>query len=123
MLKKPHIQKLPIEQKKQFLSSRLTEEEMSEVFKRLKEQSSSDAPESKVITSPKPGYMTNSPQTESRLAQTNSHFLMNALNIASLSIVTSVGVTYLLDTVKEKKDEVMRQEMKDRLYSTLQDST
>ena len=47
---------------------------------------------------------------------------MNALNIASISIVTSVGVTYLLDNFKEKKDEVIRQEMKERLYTTLQDS-
>ena len=47
---------------------------------------------------------------------------MNALNIASISIVTSVGVTYLLDNFKDKKDEVIRQEMKERLYTTLQDS-
>ena len=47
---------------------------------------------------------------------------MNALNIASISIVTSVGVTYLLDNFKDKKDEVLRQELKERLYTTLQDS-
>ena len=66
--------------------------------------------------------MVDSSQTEQRLAQTNSHFLMNTLNVASLAIVTSVGVTYLLDKFKDKKDEVLRQELKERLYSTLQDS-
>ena len=47
---------------------------------------------------------------------------MNSLNVASLAVVTSVGVTYLLDKFKEKKDETLRQELKERLYSTLQDS-
>ena len=63
--------------------------------------------------------MVDSSRTEQRLAQTNSHFLMNTLNVASLAIVTSVGVTYLLDKFKDKKDEVLRQELKERLYSTL----
>ena len=45
--------------------------------------------------------------------------LMGALNVASLAVVTSLGVTYFLDKFKEKKDEVIRNELKDRLYSTL----
>ena len=48
---------------------------------------------------------------------------MNALNVASLAVVTSVGVTYLLDKFKDKKDEVLRNEMKDRLYTTLSENT
>ena len=47
---------------------------------------------------------------------------MNALNVASLAVVTSVGVTYLLDKFKEKKDETLRLELKERLYTTLQDN-
>ena len=47
---------------------------------------------------------------------------MNAINVASLAVVTSVGVTYLLDKFKEKKDETLRQELKERLYTTLQDN-
>ena len=66
--------------------------------------------------------MANSPVAEQRLASTNGHFLMNALNVASLAVVTSVGVTYLLDKFKEKKDETLRQELKERLYTTLQDN-
>ena len=33
---------------------------------------------------------------------------MNAINVASLAVVTSVGVTYMLDKFKEKKDETLR---------------
>lgn len=47
---------------------------------------------------------------------------MGALNVASLAVVTSLGVTYFLDKFKDKKDEVIRNELKDRLYSTLQES-
>ena len=55
-----------------------------------------------------------------RLEQTNSHFsFTTALNVASLAVVTSVGVTYLLDKFKDKKDDVLRNELKDRLYSSL----
>ena len=59
-----------------------------------------------------------------RLEQTNSHFssFTTALNVASLAVVTSVGVTYLLDKFKDKKDDVLRNELKDRLYSSLQDN-
>ena len=42
--------------------------------------------------------------------------------MASLAVVTSVGVTYLLDKFKDKKDDVLRNELKDRLYSSLQDN-
>ena len=57
------------------------------------------------------------------MQQTNGHFLTNALNVASLAVVTSVGVSYLLDKFKEKKDEALRNELKDRLYSTLAENT
>ena len=43
--------------------------------------------------------------------------------MASLAIVTSVGVTYLLDKFKDKKDDSLRNELKDRLYSTLSENT
>ena len=35
MLQSPKVQSLPLEQKKTFLAGKLTEEEISEVFKRL----------------------------------------------------------------------------------------
>lgn len=56
-----------------------------------------------------------SPVTSDRLKQTNNHFIVNAINIASLAVLTSVGVNYILDQYKEKKDTVLREEIKDRL--------
>ena len=48
---------------------------------------------------------------------------MAAINVASLAVITSVGMTYFLDKFKDRKDEAIRAEMKDRLYSTLNDNT
>lgn len=40
-----------------------------------------------------------------RLESTNNHFtIFTAINIASLAVLTSVGVNYMLDSFKEKKD-------------------
>ena len=38
-----------------------------------------------------------------RLETINNHF-MTAINIASLAVLTSIGVNYMMDNVKEKKD-------------------
>ena len=74
--------------------------------------------------SPPPEAMIyNSPVATQRLQQSNGHFLMNALNVASLAVVTSVGCTYLLDKFKDRKDEALRNEMKDRFYSTMVETT
>jgi hypothetical protein len=42
---------------------------------------------------------------------------VNAVNIASLAVLTSVGVNYILDQYKEKKDSVLREEIKERVYT------
>lgn len=47
---------------------------------------------------------------------------MNAVNIASLSVLTTIGVNMMLDTMKEKKDHQLREEIKDRLHETLSES-
>ena len=44
---------------------------------------------------------------------------MTAVNVASLAVLTSVGINWMLDSVKEKKDQALREEMKDRLHETL----
>lgn len=61
------------------------------------------------------GTIGSSPVASARLKQTNNHFIVNAINIASLAVLTSVGVNYILDQYKEKKDSVLREEIKDRL--------
>jgi len=47
---------------------------------------------------------------------------MTAVNIASLSVLTTIGVNMMLDTMKEKKDQQLREEIKDRLHETLSES-
>ena len=84
----------------------MSEEEIAEVMKRVKDP---PAQASIVVSS--------SPQTERRLKQTNSHFLVNAINIASLAVLTSVGVNFMLDTFKDKRDTVLREEIKERVSS------
>ena len=47
---------------------------------------------------------------------------MTAVNIASLSVLTTIGVNMMLDTIKEKKDSTLREEIKDRLHESLSES-
>jgi uncharacterized protein YlxW (UPF0749 family) len=47
---------------------------------------------------------------------------MTAINIASLSVLTTIGVNMMLDTIKEKKDASLREEIKDRLHESLSES-
>ena len=44
---------------------------------------------------------------------------MQSVNIASISILSSIGITYLLDKIKDKKDDYLRQEIKARINQTL----
>ena len=37
-------------------------------------------------------------------------------------MLTTIGVNMMLDTIKEKKDSALREEIKDRLNDSLQDS-
>lgn len=47
---------------------------------------------------------------------------MTAINVASLAVVTSMGVNYLLDNFRDKKETMLREEVKDRAYSTMKES-
>lgn len=40
-----------------------------------------------------------------------------------MSVLTTIGVNMMLDTIKEKKDASLREEIKDRLHESLQDSS
>jgi hypothetical protein len=48
---------------------------------------------------------------------------MTAVNIASLAVLTTIGVNYMMDNVKEKKDASLREEIKDRMHTSLRDSS
>ena len=47
---------------------------------------------------------------------------MTAINIASLAVLTTIGVNYMMDNVKEKKDASLREEIKDRMQTSLRDT-
>ncbi len=61
--------------------------------------------------------------TANRLASTNNHFsIFAAVNVASLAVLTTIGVNLMLETVKEKKDLSLREEIKDRLHESLSEN-
>ena len=63
-----------------------------------------------------------SPVAEQRL-QNQQSMLMQSVNVASIAVLTTLGVSYFLDKIKDKQDKNMREELKDRVESTLKDST
>ena len=63
----------------------------------------------------------NSPIAEQRLQHTQSLF-MQSVNVASIAILSTLGVTYVLDKIKDRQDKNLREEIKDRLDATLRDS-
>jgi len=88
----------------QFLQGKLTQEELAEVKRRF----------DKGV--PKPTEIKNSDAATRRLESVNSHFsLITAINVASLAVLTTIGVNYMMDNVKEKKDASLREEIKDRM--------
>jgi hypothetical protein len=48
---------------------------------------------------------------------------MQSLNVASIAILTSMGVSYVLDKIKDRQERNLREEIKDRMESTLREST
>ena len=47
---------------------------------------------------------------------------MQSVNVASISILSTLGVTYVLDKIKDKKDQYLREEIKERLYDNLKEN-
>ena len=47
---------------------------------------------------------------------------MQSVNGASISVLTTLGVSFVLDKLKDKQDKNLREELKDRVESTLRDS-
>ena len=59
-------------------------------------------------------------KAEKRLEVVNNHF--SAVNIASIAVLTSLGVSYMLDSIKEKRDATLREEIKSRVVDGMRDS-
>ena len=48
---------------------------------------------------------------------------MQSVNVASIAILTSMGVSYVLDKIKDRQERNLREEIKDRMESTLRENT
>lgn len=113
------VQDVPVEQRFKFLNERLTAEEIEEVKRRFEGKSKKGAE----LGNSSSGALINSEKEAGRLTTINSHFsLMTGINIASLAILTTMGVSFFLDNVKEKRDASLREELKDRLQTGLNES-
>jgi hypothetical protein len=44
------------------------------------------------------------------------------MNVASIAVLTSLGVSYMMDKSKDKNDKNLREEIKDRVSSSLIES-
>jgi hypothetical protein len=47
---------------------------------------------------------------------------MQSVNVASIAVLTTLGVSYVLDKIKDKQDKNLREELKDRVESNLRES-
>ena len=111
---------IPIEEKHELLRKQMTEEEVAEVYRRFKAKKEGTGSEKPVQD-----------QLASRLRQTDGHFRPNSngsshggssvATTASISIISALGLTFLLDKYKDKKDKNLRDEIKDRVSCTLDD--
>lgn len=52
-----------------------------------------------------------------------SSTFMQSVNVASVAILTTLGVTYVLDKIKDKEEKNLREEIKDRVYSSLRENS
>jgi hypothetical protein len=47
---------------------------------------------------------------------------MQSVNVASIAVISSLAVSYVLDKIKDRQDKNMREELKDRMESTVRDT-
>ena len=104
---------MPKDEQRGFLEGKLTEEEITEVLKRQ----ASGVP---VQASPVKQVEGNAGRVKERLESTNNHFA-SAINIASLAVLTSMGVNYFLDKGRQRGDTALREEMKDRVTANVRE--
>lgn len=110
------IGSIPLDEKKKYLEQKLSEEEIAEAFKRFNEM---PAAQSKPATSQL--SIVNSDKTQRRVDNVSSLF-MQSVNVASIAILSTIGVTYVLDRIKDKKDKDLREEIKERVFDNLREN-
>ena len=48
---------------------------------------------------------------------------MQTVNVASVAILSTLGVTYVLDKIKDRQEKNLREEIKDRVETTLKENS
>jgi len=112
------VKEISFEEKKKFLEGKLTEEEIGEVMRRYNQAAAGGSAPQKdqVFVNVK-----ESPAAERRLEHQQS-LLMQSVNVASIAVISSLAVSYVLDKIKDRQDKNMREELKDRMESTVRDT-
>ena len=116
-LKNNKIKNVSYDEKVQYLRNKLTEEELSEAISRLnkKEGSKEDIQiVSQTTTNPNPAstmnqYSTPIPTSPSiyqhKPRKSGGNKLMAAVNVGAISAVSSIAVSYLINNMKDKKEQ------------------
>lgn len=63
-----------------------------------------------------------SPVASQRIEHQSSLF-MQSVNVASIAILTTMGVNYVLDKIKDRQEKNLREEIKDRIDATIRENT
>lgn len=108
-LRQDKIKDISYQEKIAYLKTKLTEEELNEALKRIEDNSiskSADTPEIKITTDSRrfpvqqpPMYVKN----ESKPRESNK--LMKAMNIGAISAASSIGISYLISKMNDKKEQ------------------
>lgn len=119
-LKDDKIKDVPYEEKINYLKNKLTEEELSEALSRLKSDDKGDTGSSNqssantIQRSYSTGQATCPRDMEEYRPQSNrSSKFMKALNIGAIAAASSIGMSYMMSNMKDKKDRELFQVMKD----------
>ena len=120
------MHQISFEEKKKFLENKLSEEEIGEVMRRYKEALANPSVMAASTSSSKSkdqvyANIKESPVAENRLQHQQSLFLQS-VNVASIAILSSLGVSYVLDKIKDRQERNLREEIKDRMESTMKEA-
>lgn len=123
------IKGVSFDDKVQYLKTKLTEEELSEALVRLKNKDAKEANSTSSNTVDARGSVSSTSSAQVTPYQSEAYqpapyqppaqrsgggsSLMNAVNIGAISAVSSIGISYLINNMKDKKEKEVFQCMKD----------
>lgn len=110
-LKNKQIKNVSYDEKVMYLKSKLTEEELSEALNRVNSKKVEVSDTNSIPTSSvQPAYSTSRNSSSSSLKEyppksSGGSKLMNAINIGAISAASSIGVSYMINNMKDKKEQ------------------